>query len=136
MDRDSLRAIFKKRGLKITPQRLAVFDAVIKSDNHPCAEDIFNIVSKIHSNISMSTVYQILHLLEELNMITPIEVDGTQRFEIKSNFHIHAICPICGDIEDLYSKKIKKFWELTTSEFDIKPIKQDIRLFRYCNNCK
>jgi len=134
--KQNLKILFKKRGIRVTPQRLAVFEALINNQNHPSAEEIYEIVKKTYENISKSTVYQILHLLEELGIITQIEIDGVQRYEHQLEFHIHAICPKCNEIEDLSSNKIKEFWDLTMEELKIKPINQEIKVFRYCGNCE
>lgn len=136
MSKETLKVLFKKKGLRITPQRLAVFEAIINNRNHPSTEDIFNIVNKKFENISISTVYQILHLLEELGVITHIEIDGIQRYENQPEFHIHLICPKCNEIEDLSSNKINKFWDLAMEELEIEPITQEILVFRYCKKCE
>ncbi len=136
MSKQSLKVLFKKKGIKITPQRIAVFEALLNNQNHPRAEDIFEIVEKRFENISKSTVYQILHLLEELGIITRIEIDGVQRYENQLEFHIHIICPKCNEIEDLFSNKIKEFWDLTMEELKIHPINQEIKVYRYCKKCK
>ncbi|MBD3255661.1 MAG: hypothetical protein GF383_11255 [Candidatus Lokiarchaeota archaeon] len=130
-----LKELLKKKGLKITPQRTAVYEAVMNSHNHPSAEEIYAKVSKRFENISLSTVYQILHLLEDLGEIAQIEIDGIQRYENQTKFHIHAICPRCKKVDDLYSESIKEFWYLISEEFNFEPINQEIKITRYCQDC-
>ncbi len=135
MSIDNLRAILKKHGLRITPQRIAVFNAILKSDNHPSVDKIYKIVSKIHKNISISTVYNILYLLQELGIIKLIDIDGIYRYDYYEGFHLHAICPKCNKIDDLYSDKIEHLWNLIKIELKFKVINQDIKIFRLCNEC-
>lgn len=136
MNKSNLKALFKKKGLKVTPQRLAVYEAVISDVTHPSAEDIYNTVKEKYSNISTSTVYQILNLLVDLGQVYQIDVDGVKRYENKPEFHFHAVCPKCNEIEDLNHEPFKESWFSTLKELQIDPIYYEIKVYRYCYDCR
>ncbi len=50
----------KRAGLKITPQRIAIYKEVLESGNHPSAEDIYRKVKEFHPGISFDTVNRTL----------------------------------------------------------------------------
>ena len=56
---------FRETGLKITPQRLSIFELLRNNHSHPSAEDIYREVLKIHPSISFTTVYKTLQTLRD-----------------------------------------------------------------------
>jgi len=59
------RQILIQSGLKITPQRLAVLEAIIRLNNHPTADNIIDHIKQNHPNIAVGTVYKTLETLVE-----------------------------------------------------------------------
>jgi len=136
MEKDLFRKKLRKYKKRITPQREAIFNALFNSKDHPSAEEIHNEVLLKYPNMSLATVYQILNLFEnELNMIKSITVNNTKHYEIDSKFHIHVVCPKCGEISDIYSDKIKSFWNNLIKELDLNPKDQTIKIYQLCKNC-
>ena len=52
-----------EKGLKVTPQRIAILEAIIKLNNHPTAENIIDYIRNNHPNIATATVYKVLDAL-------------------------------------------------------------------------
>jgi Fur family peroxide stress response transcriptional regulator len=50
----------KQKGLKITPQRIAVYESVLKLKNHPTADNVTEYIRKNNPNVSVGTVYKVL----------------------------------------------------------------------------
>ena len=44
MEKEEIIAALKNCGLKVTPQRIAVFDAVINLNNHPTADNVIEFI--------------------------------------------------------------------------------------------
>jgi Fe2+ or Zn2+ uptake regulation protein len=63
----------KQKGLKVTPQRLAIFSAIYDLNNHPTAEQIFHYIRKTHGNIALGTVYKVLETLADNALIKKSE---------------------------------------------------------------
>lgn len=92
---------FAEKGLKITPQRTAIFDELVKATDHPTADAIYKRVRKTLSNISFDTVYRTLLLFTETGIISLVEGTGEQRrFEPNLNQHHHFRCTKCDTIYD------------------------------------
>ncbi len=94
---------FRQRGLRITPQRVAVFEALQGSTGHPTAETIYRMVSADMPSISLRTVYQTLNDLTEMGEIKSLDlgVEAT-RFDPNIDDHHHLVCDECGLIADVY----------------------------------
>ena len=127
----------RKKGYKVTPQRLAISEFVLSNRNHFTAEEIYEEIKKKFPSISISTIYQVLRLLNNLGKIHELKfVDNRSRYETDLSPHINAICPKCGKIEDFYSQSIEEFMLKIKQEFKFEPISQHIDIYRYCVKCE
>jgi Fe2+ or Zn2+ uptake regulation protein len=99
---DELTTIFRERGLKITPQRQAIFRALHGSAVHPTAEAVYDTVRPEMPNISLRTVYQTLHDLADMGEIYAIDLGtGSIRFDPNTGRHHHLVCEGCGRVHDV-----------------------------------
>ena len=97
-----LAARYRAEGYKITPQRTAVFAALHGNSSHPNAEAVYSSVSSALPNISLRTIYSVLHELVELGELTQIDLgDGSARFDPNNAPHHHLICTACGTVHDV-----------------------------------
>jgi len=95
----------RQAGLKITPQRMAVYKALIETDEHPSAEMVFQKVKKIIPNISLDTVNRTLLTLSEIGIAFVVEGSGdAKRFDGNLKKHQHFKCVKCKRIFDFHHK--------------------------------
>ncbi|MEZ0344598.1 MAG: transcriptional repressor [Caldimicrobium sp.] len=93
---------YKKLGLKITPQRLAILEYLENNREHPSAEDIYNALKERFPSMSFATVYNTLEVLMEKGLIKEIGIDSSKkRFDPVVHPHHHFICRKCGHILDV-----------------------------------
>ena len=94
----------KRAGVKITHQRLEIFQEVAKSQDHPDAETIFKKVRARVPSISLDTVYRTLWLLLDYGLITTLGQPRERvRFDGNMISHHHFVCRKCGMARDFYS---------------------------------
>lgn len=95
------KIILKKKGLKATPQRLAVHEAMIDL-GHACAEDVLEHISKTERKSTMTSVYNILSQMADLGIYAR-RLSSTNKmfFDINTEKHIHLY-----DIEEHEYKDI------------------------------
>ncbi|MGP6220938.1 Fur family transcriptional regulator [Caldiplasma sukawensis] len=97
-----LDELLKDNNLKITPQRLGVLQYIYDNPGrHFTAEDVHNFIKIDNPGIPPATVYNILRIFTEKNLINSFEVNGRAIFESNLNRHINFVCNICGKIEDV-----------------------------------
>src|SRR5580704_11545133 len=53
----------RQGGLAVTPQRLAIIEALLDATDHPRAETVFEAVRRLHPHISLATVHRTLETL-------------------------------------------------------------------------
>lgn len=96
-----LDEVLRNRGLKVTPQRTAVFAAVRELTSHPSADEVYHEVVDRYPNISFDTVNRTLLTFAEIGLIEIIETpEGVRRFDTRLHPHHHIHCILCGGIID------------------------------------
>ncbi|MFZ4516351.1 MAG: Fur family transcriptional regulator [Acidimicrobiia bacterium] len=94
---------FRAAGLRVTPQRQAIF-ALLQGDvTHPTVESLFEASRQTMPTISQRTVYQTVHDLAELGEVRLLDL-GTGTFRVDPNVehsHHHLVCEHCGAVRDL-----------------------------------
>jgi Fe2+ or Zn2+ uptake regulation protein len=100
---DELTGRFRELGLKVTPQRQAVFRALHEDHTHPTAESVYARVAEQMPTISLRTVYQTLNDLAEMGEILHLELGtGSARFDANvEEPHHHLVCDGCGMVRDV-----------------------------------
>lgn len=94
--------MLRERGLRVTKQRLAVLDAVAGNPHQP-AETIHAAVAQELPEITVQSVYIVLHDLTACELLRRFDPPGSAaRYETRTkDNHHHAICTVCGRIEDV-----------------------------------
>jgi Fe2+ or Zn2+ uptake regulation protein len=100
---EELTARFRERGLRVTPQRQAVFRLLHGVDTHPTVESLFEAARAEMPTISRKTVYQTVHDLEAMGEVHVLDV-GTGTIRVDPNVehaHHHLVCTNCGTVRDV-----------------------------------
>ncbi len=124
---------FKKKNIKITPQRVGVYKEIVNNYNHPSALDIYTSLRKKLPNISYDTVNRALALFLKHNLIKSIERNtGPRRFDPITLNHSHFYCLKCLKIIDFKEIEVK----VKKPKGVKKIINKKILLEGFCDKCK
>lgn len=97
-----LTETFRRRGLRVTPQRQLLFRLLHGNEAHPSAEALFAVASEQMPGISLRTVYQTLSDLAALGEVQALELGtGASRFDPNVGDHHHLVCDRCGQVRDV-----------------------------------
>ena len=132
-----LKNVCHTTGMRVTEQRVIIFEEVVKSCEHPDAETVFQAVKKRIPSISFDTVYRTLASLEELGLIFRVDNQLPKaRFDADKTPHHHFICVKCNEVFDVFLEEGEMLSiPKNTSKFgDIKDMNLQIR--GVCNKCK
>lgn len=132
---DSITEQLKAQGRRMTPQRRAIITVLMKNGEHYSAEQILSKVRKSMPDIAHATVYNTLHELNEMGILTELNLGlGERRYDINLTNHAHLICLSCGRIEDApYDFESLELSPEHTYGFDI--IEQRVIYRGYCPAC-
>jgi len=133
---EQIAAILRDEGHRVTPQRIAIIDYLIHTEDHPSAENVHAIIKKRYPMVSLSTVYKTLDLLRQKKLVNEIEVKGEARFDAHVDNHINLVCLNCGKIEDVDENLLKNIQTKAAKKSEYMIIKANFELHGYCNKCK
>jgi Fe2+ or Zn2+ uptake regulation protein len=98
-----LTELFHEAGLRVTPQRQAIFRLLQGDATHPTVEALFDRARTEMPALSLKTVYQTVHDLEALGELHVLDL-GTGSVRVDPNVedeHHHLVCTACGRVRDL-----------------------------------
>ena len=107
MNTVDFREKIAKQGLKVTPQRVAILEAIYKLNNHPTAEKIAEYIKDSQPNIAVGTIYKVLDALVESKIIKKVTTEaGKMRYDGIIEHHHHLYCIECDLIEDYVDEEL------------------------------
>ena len=132
MQSTNIAGKLSQAGLKITPQRIAVLEAVVELRNHPTAEKVIDFIKTNHPNIATGTVYKTLETFVEKGLIKKVKTDrDIMRYDAMIEPHHHLYCSTSDRIEDFMDPELQKmieeyFYRHQIPNFKIEDIKLQI----------
>ena len=138
--REILTKHLKSRGKhRTTPERFAILDAVLQSQGHFDAENLYYRLLTSGTKVSKATVYNTLELLIECGLVSKYRFDeNTSRYEkaFGRPQHHHLICLECGDIIEFVNDKLERIQEEVCAEKNFKPQNSTLQVFGTCSRCR
>ena len=139
-NKQDLIALFRDRckqhGLNITPQRVAIYEELIKSKTHPDSDGIFGRVKVVFPDISLDTVYRTLSKFAEIGLVHLVEgYGGTKRYDPDTSKHHHFRCQKCNKILDFHDEsydnlRIPKVFQKNFNVTNVKVVLEGL-----CDEC-
>ncbi|WP_434741854.1 Fur family transcriptional regulator [Micromonospora sp. SH-82] len=102
MSESSLAEMLRARGLRLTPQRQLVLEAVLEL-GHATPEQVHTAVREVASGVNITTIYRTLELLERLGLVTHTHLShGSPTYHAAGEHqHVHLVCRECGAIDEV-----------------------------------
>ena len=127
--------ILRQHNLKATPQRLEITNALY-TNGHISIENLYDVMLKKFSSISLATIYKNINLMLEASFIQEVKIPNEKSvYELTKNAHSHIICDSCGEIMDIELDLGSVISNAAlTSSYKIN--KSDLVLSGTCKNCQ
>ena len=122
----------KDSNLKVTPQRVAVLEALENLKEHPTADKIKEYVVKNHPNIAVGTIYKTLETFVEKGLVKKVKTEqDVMRYDAILDKHHHLYCEDTNRIEDFFDDQLNEmleeyFKKKKIHNFKVKDIKLQI----------
>jgi Fur family ferric uptake transcriptional regulator len=128
----------KARGLRMTPQRAIIFEAIEKLEGHLTADDIFAEVQKVNPYINLATIYRTLELLQDLNLITQTNLGHSQTYFALQDHcsHHHLVCQVCGAIEEFSDDLLTSLRVKLAEQYGFEAYTDHMSVFGVCKQCQ
>ena len=101
MEDHELADILLSHGVRVTQQRIAVYQYLLTHRTHPSADTIYSALVKEYPVFSRTTIYNSLNALLRAHLIRVVTIHADeQRFDADVSDHGHFRCIKCGKIFD------------------------------------
>ncbi len=109
MSVEDYRGQLKEKGLKITPQRLAVLEAVSILHDHPTADEVGRFIREKYPDIATGTIYNALDTLVENELLCRVKTErGLMRYDAITASHHHLYSAVSDRIEDYFDDELTR----------------------------
>jgi Fur family peroxide stress response transcriptional regulator len=127
----------KEQGIKLTPQRLIVYDLLIDTNVHPTVEMLYAKAREIFPTISLDTVHRTLMTFCDIGVASMVEGTGSpKRFEGNLEVHHHARCVTCGRIIDFSCEAYDQISVPPDVEQHFQVLKKTVHVEGICDACR
>ncbi|MDT8400304.1 MAG: transcriptional repressor [Bacteroidales bacterium] len=104
--------ILRQNNLKVTPQRIAVLQAVDQLHTHPTADEIRDYIQRKYPGIAAGTIYKILDILVEKGLVNRVKTGkDVMRYDGMVEKHHHLYCKKSEDIIDYFDEDLDRMLE-------------------------
>lgn len=93
----------RRLGVRVTPQRLFVLEAMQLTGGHMTAEEIMQWASRRYPALNLATVYRTLDLLTVVGLVAQTDLGGgAASYELVGDSpHHHLACERCGGVIEM-----------------------------------
>lgn len=134
---EELRRRFRACGLRLTPQRAAIYRALVATTSHPTAETLYASVRRTYPNLSQNTVYYTLSALRRAGLVQEVNYghDGA-RFDGNVTPHHHLICTACHRIEDVMDERLDRLSLAAPVAKGFEVRRHRVEFYGFCEPCR
>jgi Fur family peroxide stress response transcriptional regulator len=127
----------KEYGLKMTPQRAAIHQELLKAKDHPSADMIYRGLKEKIPNISFDTVNRTLATFSKIGIADVVEGYGQpKRFDPDISIHHHFRCVQCNTIIDFHNRAYDDITVPQEIQKQFTVLHKRVVLEGLCNKCK
>ena len=129
--------MLRDSGYKVTPQRIAIYDALVARRDHPTAETIYQRVYVNHPTMSLATVYKTLEIFSQIGLVKVLDVgDDSSHYDWDTSEHPHIRCTQCNRVDDLLHVDVEAISKIASASTDYQVTGQQISFEGVCPACR
>jgi Fur family ferric uptake transcriptional regulator len=128
----------RQEGLRVTPQRLIVVEALASHSGHITADEILQWAATRFPAINLATVYRTLDLLISIGLVAQTDFgSGVSVFELVGDVpHHHLVCERCHTVLEVDDVALKPVHESLLRTYGFLTNARHLALFGTCRECQ
>ncbi|HLS27997.1 MAG TPA: transcriptional repressor [Opitutales bacterium] len=135
--RERFKAFLSECGLRVTNQRLAIFEAAFELDSHFTADELLEHARSLDSSVSRATVYRSLPIMVDSGLMREIDVGKDFKFyrieTEESNQQAQVFCTDCEKIFEIDAPFLEWYGATVSSKFGLVPVSQRLQITAQCD---
>jgi Fe2+ or Zn2+ uptake regulation protein len=135
--REKFKEFLVKRGLRVTNQRLAIFDAAFAQKEHFTAEQLLEHARAIDDSVSRATVYRTLPIMTESALLREVDIGTGEKFYLpnsENNAQVaQVVCLDCDKIFEISAPFMEWYGTTVSSKLGLTPVSQRLQVSAHCN---
>ena len=137
MDREEIVRAFKRLGIRVTKQRLAVAEVLVNARDHPTAWEVWERARAHLPQISLGTVYNTIGILTNSGFIQALSFDQATRYDANLAPHANLVCVRCGAITDAADERdgVGTLREQLCASTGFQAVSQRVDFYGVCATC-
>ena len=128
----------KKNGYRLTAARRSILSALVSSEGHISADELFDIVHRGAPGVGRMTVYRTLDLLTELGMVRPVyQGSAAARYVLLADgHHHHLVCSSCQQVIEFDLCVLPEIESILSSQSQFAVEGHLLEIYGRCHNCQ
>lgn len=136
--REKFELFLNKRGLRVTKQRLAIFDAALAQPEHFTAEQLLDHARAIEKSVSRATVYRTLPVMTESALLREVDIGAGEKFyrpnvEGTRSQVAQVVCLDCDKIFEISAPFMEWYGSTVSSKLGLTPVSQRLQVSARCD---
>ena len=129
--------ILRDNGYKVTPQRLAVYEALADTTMHPNAEMLYGILQPKYPTMSLATVYKTMDIFSAIGLVQILNVgEDSYRYDANTESHPHVKCCVCNRVDDIMQIQDAQLLTEVTRQTSYQITGRQMYFFGICPDCQ
>ncbi|MEO6701257.1 MAG: Fur family transcriptional regulator [Jatrophihabitantaceae bacterium] len=122
----------RQRGMRMTPQRQRVMDAVSQLV-HGTPDQVAEAVP----DVDLTTVYRTLETLEQIGLLAHTHLGhGAPSYRLAEDDHIHVVCHHCSSVVDAPAGLVDELADRLMTERGFRLDRSHFTIFGTCADCR
>jgi len=126
------RKFLSTRGLRVTHQRIAIFQAAFYSDDHYTAEDLLVESRVLDPSVSRATVYRTLPILTDSGLVKEVDIGKDYKFYMSNRnattFKAQVICVDTDRIIEVDAPFMEWYGRAVTEKLGLQLVSQRLQI--------
>ena len=137
MNQEEIGEQLRQGGIRLTPQRLAIAEAVLNSDDHPTVQQLYERVRDHFPSMTLATIYSTLDVLKRSGLIQELPFAKQSRYESNLEPHVNLVCVQCGNVMDatVGQGAVVRLKNQISSQANFRVAWQRVDFHGWCHRC-
>ena len=135
--REKFKNYLGQKGLRVTNQRLAIFDAAFGQKEHFTAEGLLEHARAIDDSVSRATVYRTLPIMIESALLREVDIGTNLKYYLANADNTtqvaQVICVDCERIFEISAPFMEWYGSTVSSKLGLTPVSQRLQVSAHCN---